>query len=167
MFFLLLNMSMLDKLSDSLRLMDYYFHIYIYFGHLYLHYFLLVFSPHLPYFSNIFLIITPSTSYYRHHTNYTIEPPTVSIIFLTLSHERPQVSPVNVSNILVLSIIISTNFFTLLHYKHTLSKTIITISVSFIFVIIVKGTQNISSYLLLAHKYHTIKQKQKITWWWF
>ena len=65
-----------------------------------------------------------------------------------------QVLPVNVI-FLILSITIYLYFFTLLHDKHllVLSKTIMVIIVTFI--IIAKPTQNLTSFLLPAHKYYS------------
>ena len=57
-----------------------------------------------PIFPSTFLIATPSINHSRHHTDYTTEPPTLSTIFLTLSHyEHPQVLPVNLSNISIVN----------------------------------------------------------------
>ena len=115
----------------------------MYFRHICSHHTLkppLVLSPYSTSFTHTFLIVTPSISHFRHDTNYTTEPPTVSTIFPTLSHyDHLQVLPVNVSNILVLSIIISTIFSSLLHYEHppVLSETIMIIIFTFIIIIII------------------------------
>ena len=53
--------------------------------------------PYITCFTKTFLIFTQSISHYRHHINYAIEPPTISTIFLTLTHfEHPEVLLVNV-----------------------------------------------------------------------
>ena len=66
-------------------------YLQIYFRHLYSHYLLKLppclfiifhlFFQHLSYFQ-------PTIRHYRHHTSYITEPPTVSTIFLTLSHYK-------------------------------------------------------------------------------
>ena len=89
-------------------------------------------QPFSPY---TFLTATPTINHSRHHNNYATEPSTVSKIFLTLSHyEHPKVLPVNGSNILVLSRIISTIFshYCIINTHKFCQKTIMTITINFI-----------------------------------
>ena len=78
-------------------------------------------------FTYTFFIATLSISHCQHYINYTTEPPTVSTIFLILSHyDYPQVLPVNVSNIFSIINNYKHYFFTLSHNEHliVLSETI-------------------------------------------
>ena len=92
--------------------------------------------------SETFLIATSSISHNRCHTNYSTEPPTVSIIFPTLSHyEYPRVLPENMSDIFSIINNYMHYCFTSLHYKHSsvLSKAIMFIIVTKILIIIAKA----------------------------